>query len=95
MLSLAELTSYFKARAIEFKIDYFSTEFFTLTFEKDLNSSVIDDLGGTIKIAAVKTKVSTETVKEAFLKKKKPAQKQVIEALTSSGALEGMAKSHG
>ena len=93
MLSLAELTSYFKARAIEFKIDYFSTEFFTLTFEKDLNSSVIDDLGGTIKIAALKTKVSTETVKEAFLKKKKPAQKQVIEALTSSGALEGMAKS--
>ena len=93
MLSLAELTSYFKARAIDFKIDYFSTEFFTLTFEKDLNSAVIDDLGGTIKIAELKTKVSTEIVKEAFLKKKKPAQKQVIEALTSSGALEGMAKS--
>jgi tRNA G10 N-methylase Trm11 len=93
MLSLAELTSYFKARAIDFTIDYFSTEFFILTFEKDLNSSIIDDLGGTIKIAALKTKVSTETVKEAFLKKKKPAQKQVIEALTSSGALEGMAKS--
>ena len=50
-------------------------------------------MGGTIKIAELKTKVSTETVKEAFLKKKKPAQKQVIEALTSSGALEGMAKS--
>jgi tRNA G10 N-methylase Trm11 len=93
MLSLAELTSYFKARNIDFKIDYFSTEFFTLTFEKDLNSAVIDDLGGTIKIAELKTKVSTETVKEAFLKKKKPAQKQVIEALTSSGSLEGMAKS--
>ncbi len=92
MLSLAELTSYFKARAIDFKIDYFSTEFFTLTFEKDLTSAVIDDLGGTIKIAELKTKVSTETVKEAFLKKKKPAQKQVIEALTSSGALQGMAK---
>ena len=92
MLSLAELTSYFKARAIDFKIDYFSTEFFTLTFEKDLTSAVIDDLGGTIKIAELKTKVSTETVKEAFLKKKKPAQKLVIEALTSSGALQGMAK---
>jgi tRNA G10 N-methylase Trm11 len=92
MLSLAELTAYFKARALEFKIDYFSTEFFTLTLQKELNASVIDDLGGTIKIAAIKAKLSTETVKEAFLKKNKPAQKQVTQTIAQSGALEGMAK---
>jgi len=92
MLSLAELTAYFRARAIEFKIDYFSTEFFTLTFPKELNPSVIDDLGGTIKIAAQKTKLPTETIKEAFLKKNKQAQKQVTQTITESGALEGMTK---
>ncbi len=92
ILSLAELTSYFRARAIEFKIDYFSTEFFTLTFEKELSPAVIDDLGGTIKIANLKAKVPTETVKEAFIDKTKSTQKQVIKAITESGALEGMAK---
>ncbi len=92
MLSLAELTAYFKARKIDFQIDYFSTEFFTLTFKEALNASVIDDLGGTIKIAEAKTKLPTETVKEAFLKKNKQAQKQIAQTITSSGALEGMIK---
>lgn len=92
ILSLAELTEYFKARAIEFKIDYFSTEFFTLTFKQGLPPAIIDDLGGTIKIATAKTTVPTETVKEAFLNKTKPAQKQVAQAIIQSGAIEGMTK---
>ena len=92
ILSLAELTEYFKARAIEFKIDYFSTEFFTLTFQTPLNPAIIDDLGGTIKIAKAKTTLPTETVKEAFLNKTKPAQKQVAQAIIQSGTLEGMSK---
>ena len=92
ILSLAELTAYFKARTIQFKIDYFSTEFFTLTFPEELNPKVIDDLGGTIKIAEAKTKLPSETVKEGFLKKNKPAQKQIVQMITNSGALDGMAK---
>jgi tRNA G10 N-methylase Trm11 len=92
MLSLAELTAYFKARAIEFKIEYFSTEFFIFIFEKENNASIIDDLGGSIKIAALKTKLPTETIKEAFLKKNKQAQKQLTETITQSDILEGMAK---
>ncbi len=92
MLSLAELTAYFRAREVEFKIDYFSTEFFTLTFKEDLDASVIDDLGGTIKIAELRTKIPTETVKEGFLKKNKPAQKQLTQTIVASGALEGMTK---
>jgi len=91
-LSLAELTEYFKARAIEFKIDYFSTEFFALTFPTPLNPSVIDDLGGTIKIAEAKGTLPSETVKEAFLNKNKPAQKQVAQTIIQSAALEGMKK---
>jgi tRNA G10 N-methylase Trm11 len=92
ILSLAELTAYFKARAIPFKIDYFSTEFFTLTFPQELNPKVIDDLGGTIKIAKQKTSLPSENVREAFLKKSKAAQKLLAQTITASTALEGMAK---
>jgi tRNA G10 N-methylase Trm11 len=95
ILSLAELTSYFNARAIAFKVDYFSTEFFTLTFEKDLDSKVIDDLGGTIKIASFKTKVPTETVKEAFIQKIKSAQHLVMDSITSTDAIKNMAQTKG
>jgi tRNA G10 N-methylase Trm11 len=92
ILSLAELTAYFKTRAIECKIDYFSTEFFIITFQKDLNLHVIDDLGGTIKIAALKAKVPTVTVKEAFQKKIKSAQNQVVDAIGATDAIKNMAK---
>jgi tRNA G10 N-methylase Trm11 len=95
MLSLAELTTYFKARAIPFKIDYFSIEFFTITFIEEINPKIIDDLGGTIKIAEVKATLPSEAVKEAFIKKNKPAQKQLSRTVTTSGALEGMAKAEG
>lgn len=95
ILSLAELSAYFEARKIEFQIDYFSTEFFRLSFQKDLAPKVINDLGGTIKIAVLKTKVLTETVKEAFLKKTKSAQHQVMEALTATDAIKNMAQHEG
>jgi tRNA G10 N-methylase Trm11 len=93
MLSLAELTAYFKAREIRFEIQFFSGEFFTLSIEKEIDASDIDDLGGTIKIGQVKTNFLTETVKEAFLKKNKQSQSQIIEFLASSGLVDGMAKS--
>ena len=93
MLSLAELTAYFKAREIAFEIQFFSGEFFALSFEKDFDASAIADLGGTIKIAEVKTKFPTETVKEAFLKKNKQAKSQITESLAPSGLVKGMEKS--
>jgi tRNA G10 N-methylase Trm11 len=93
MLSLAELTSYFKTREIEFEIQFFSGQFFVVSFKEDFAASAIVDLGGTIKIAEVKTKFPTETVKEAFFKKNKTAKTQIIESLTSSGLVDGMAKS--
>ncbi len=93
MLSLAELTSYFKAREIEFEIQFFSGEFFTLSFEKDFDDSVIGDLGGTIKIGEVKTRFPTETIKEAFLKKNKQAKSQIIKSLATSGLVDAMTKS--
>ncbi len=92
MLSLAELTAYFKIREIDFEIQFFSGEFFVLSFKKDFEPSAIEDLGGTIKIAEVKTKFSTETIKEAFLGKNKQAKAQITESLAMSGLVDGMVK---
>ncbi len=93
MLSLAELMAYFNTREIGFEVQFFSGEFFALSFEKDFDASAVSDLGGTIKIAEVKTKFPTETVKEAFLKKNKQAKSQIIESLASSGLVDEMTKS--
>jgi len=92
ILSLAELAAYFTTRKIKFKIEYFSREFFTFTFEEAFDASAISDLGGTIKIGEAKTTLSTETVKEAFLQKNKLAQKQIVQCLSSSGILDGVTK---
>ena len=93
MLSLAELTSYFRARKIRFEVEFFSGQFFVLSFEKEFESSAIVDLGGMIKIGEVKAKFPTGTIKEAFLKKDKIAKSQIIEFLASSGLVERMIKS--
>jgi tRNA G10 N-methylase Trm11 len=93
ILSLAELMAYFQTRNNKFEVEYFSREFFSINVEKCLDASAIADLGGTIKIGELKITVSTELVKEAFLKKNKQAQKQISETLTKSGVLDGMAKS--
>ena len=93
MLSLAELTAYFKAREIEFEIQFFSGEFFALSFNKDFDASAIADLGGTIKIGEVKAKFPTEVIKDAFLKKNKLAKLQITESISSCGLVEGVAKS--
>jgi tRNA G10 N-methylase Trm11 len=84
MLSLAELTQYFKARNHKFQVQYFSREFFTIELESPLDFSSMQDLGGTIKIGQIKTALTTETVKEAFLKKNKQAQRQIAQTLAES-----------
>jgi tRNA G10 N-methylase Trm11 len=93
MLSLAELTSYFKAREIRFEIQFFSGEFFSLSFDEVFDASAIADLGGTIKIGEVKAKFPTETIKEAFLKKNKQAKSQITESIASSGLVDEISKS--
>jgi tRNA G10 N-methylase Trm11 len=84
MLSLAELTAYFKARNQKFQIQHFSREFFAINLEGNLDSAAMDDLGGTIKIGEIKITLPTETVKEAFQKKNKQAQKQITQTLAAS-----------
>jgi tRNA G10 N-methylase Trm11 len=92
-LSLAELASYLKAREIKFEVQFFSKEFFAVSVEEDLDASIIEDLGGTIKIGEAKTKFPTLIVKEAFLERNKQAQSQIAASLASSGLVDEMDKS--
>ncbi len=61
--------------------------------KKSFGASVIEDLGGTIKIGEVKAKFPTQIVKEAFLERNKQAQSQITESLASSGLVDDMDKS--
>jgi tRNA G10 N-methylase Trm11 len=94
-LSLSEIASYLTARETKFQIQYFSKEFFTFNIEQPLEAQVIDDLGGTIKIAQTKTKLLTQLLKEVFVDKNKQAHKALPQALTSSGIVDDMAKAEG
>ncbi len=84
ILSLAELIEYFSARNNKFEVQYFSREFFAINLEKNLDISVMMDLGGTIKIGQPKTILQTQIVKEAFLNKDKQAQKQIAQSIARS-----------
>jgi tRNA G10 N-methylase Trm11 len=92
-LSLAELTSFFQVREIKFEVQFFSKEFFAVSVEEGLGGSIIDDLGGTIKIGEAKSKFPTQIVKEAFLERNKQAQSQIAASLASSGLVDEMDKS--
>jgi tRNA G10 N-methylase Trm11 len=92
-LSLSELASYLKAKEIKFEVQFFSKEFFAINVEETLGASVIEDLGGTIKIGEVKAKFLTQIVKEAFHERNKQAQSQITASLASSGIVNEMVKS--
>ncbi len=80
-LSLAELMSYLEARNCQFKVTYFSRSFFIVETENPLNPSVIDDLGGILKIGEVAAFLPTVLMEEAFLKENKKAKEQVQTSL--------------
>ena len=84
-LSLAELASFLEARRIKFVVCSLSKEFFVVSVEEKVGASIIDDLGGTIKIGDSVANFSTEIVREAFLQKNKEAQSQIGRDTASSG----------
>jgi tRNA G10 N-methylase Trm11 len=82
-LSLAEVAAFLETRKCQFKIADLSKSFFTLTTEEALEPSLIDDLGGIIKIGWVMSRLSSETVVNAFLYAKKQAQEEIEEELSA------------
>lgn len=82
-LSLAELVSFFEARKCLGKIAEVSKSFIMIETEKTLDPSIIDDLGGIIKIGRVISHVPSEIVKEAFLHRKKQAEEVIRKNLSA------------
>ncbi len=83
-LSLAELAFLLENKKIKFAICSFSKEFFVVRTE-DAAASIIDYLGGTIKIGVSVADFSTEIVRKAFLQKDKEAQRQIRKEIVESG----------
>jgi tRNA G10 N-methylase Trm11 len=92
-LSLAELVSFLENRGIKFAMCSLSKEFFVVSTEEKVDASIIEDLGGTIKIGVSAADFSTEIVKRAFLQKDKEAQAQIGRDVVASGLVDEMFKS--
>lgn len=80
-LSLAELISYFEARNISIQVTDFSRTFFIIKTKQPLKKSVVDELGGTLKIGEVERIIPTELVSNAFHKEHKQAKNELLEQL--------------
>jgi hypothetical protein len=87
-LSLAELAYLLETRGNKFLVRSFSKEFFVVSAEEEVDASVIDDLGGTIKIGVSAVDFSTEIVKRAFLQKDKEAKAQICRDIVASGLVD-------
>ena len=91
-LSLAELSSLLETRGLKFVVCSFSKEFFVVSTEEKVANSIIDDLGGTIKIGVSVANLSTNVVRRAFLQKDKKAQGRIRREIEASGLVEEMVK---
>ena len=76
-LSLSEIVSYLSARDLPFEVSEFSRSFFTVKTQAPLEASLIDDLGGTLKIAQSFASVPTDELIEAFVNENKMVKKKL------------------
>ena len=90
-LSLAELTSLFETRGIKFFVYTFSKNFFVVGIE-EVDASIIDYLGGIIKIGVSATNFSTKIVKRAFLQEDKRAKERISKKIAASGLIDNIVK---
>jgi tRNA G10 N-methylase Trm11 len=84
LLSLAELIAFLETRNYEVQIKALSKEFFIFQFEKKIDPSIIDKLGGSIKIGEINSSFSTDILKKVLLKKNKTAKKEIIEIISNN-----------
>ena len=89
-LSIAELAAYFEARDYCFDFSEFEHAFFAVNLDEGLSASVANDLGGTIKVGKVVTKIATSTVREAFLEGSKEARAHIRTHLSASNVVSEM-----
>jgi tRNA G10 N-methylase Trm11 len=91
-LSLAEIAAFFEARNLKLRMETLSEAFFAVDSEEILEASMIDDLGGTIKIGRILARVPLETVERAFVHGIKQDQEELrakLSAVCASGGIFG------
>jgi len=79
-----------EARNCKFKVTDFSRAFFIVKTEELMYNSLMDDLGGTLKIAETSAFVPTFLLEEAFLKESKQAKQQLQTRLLLSSLADKM-----
>jgi tRNA G10 N-methylase Trm11 len=89
-LSLAELIAFLETRGVRFEVRQISREFFVVDMENGVSALTIEDLGGILKIGAVKADFATQIVENAFLQKNKQAREQVRREIAASGSVAEM-----
>ena len=88
-LSLAELISFLKMKDNEFRIIESSKAFFIVTINGQHDPD-IERLGGTLKIGKVISTVETGTLKRAYIKKDKVAQRKIEASFSSNDIIHEM-----
>ena len=89
-LSLAELATFLYTKNCGFKIDSYSPSFFVITTEEALDPSIIEGLGGTIKIGISLLTIPINKIKAAFLRRNKQSREDIKELLSSSRITEAV-----
>lgn len=89
-LSLAELTSFLDARDCIFEVQEISHAFFTVKTNSPIDASIIDELGGILKISETAAFVPTEQLAAAFIKEDKQAKAQLKTTLPLDALADDM-----
>lgn len=94
LISLAEIIAFLEARNYKFHIESLSKDFFVFQFGKKIDPSIINELGGIIKIGEINTSFSTDSLKRAICKRDKAAKKDIIATISqNSKILDSLANS--
>ncbi|MDR0797456.1 MAG: methyltransferase domain-containing protein, partial [Nitrososphaerota archaeon] len=80
-LSLAEFIAYLQAKQINFEIQQVTKEYFIIQTQQELSPTIINELGGTIKIGQTAVTFPSQLIKDAFVKHNKQSEEQIVEVL--------------
>jgi tRNA G10 N-methylase Trm11 len=91
-LSLSELVSYFEARKCDLKITNVSKSFFVISSQETIQPSIVDCLGGIIKIGRVISQIPLRIVEDAFLRREKEAREKIRANLSAENTVSQIFK---
>ena len=91
-LSLSEIIAYMQTNQINFEIQNFTKEYFIIQTQQKIAPTIINNLGGTIKIGQTVLTLPSQLTKDAYVKQDKQAGEKILYALEKSSIVNEMAK---